>query len=146
LAHIEIGLDAREIRSDIKVVLRMFDPDLARRVETGIGIQTAFSTSALAAPIFTSAAMGLDVKHSCYIGDTMLNISALGIRPVSRLIGKLVGQLEEGMDLSVVCVEDQNCVDYHPGEGEEIKSGDKLFFLMPLVTLEKLQRMNRGEE
>lgn len=145
LTNVDIGLDAREIRPGIKVVLRMFDPDLARRVETGFGIHTAFSTSALAAPIFASAAMRMDVKHSFYIGDTLLNISELVVGPESSLIGKTVGQIEAEMDLSVVCFEDQSCVDYHPGEGKEIQPGNKLLFLVPLGTLERLQQMNRGE-
>ena len=145
LTNVDIGLDALEIRPDIKVVLRMFDPDLARRVETGFGIKTAFSTSALAAPIFASAAMRMNAKHSFYIGDTLLNISELLVGPESSLIGKTAGQLEAEMDLSVVCYEDQNCVDYHPGEGKEIQPGNKLLFLVPLGTSERLQQMNRGE-
>ena len=47
--NLDIALQARELNPGIKVVLRMFDPDLARRVESGFGIHTAFSTSALAA-------------------------------------------------------------------------------------------------
>lgn len=51
LTNLDVALDARELNPTIKVVLRMFDPDLARRIEKGFGIHTALSTSALAAPI-----------------------------------------------------------------------------------------------
>jgi len=87
LTNMDIALDARELNPGIKVVMRMFDADLARRVEKGFGIHTAFSTSALAAPIFAAAAMRVDVKHSFYLNDTLLNLSEVVIRPGSRLIG-----------------------------------------------------------
>jgi hypothetical protein len=38
LANLEIALDAREINPDLKVVMRMFDVELARKVEKGFGI------------------------------------------------------------------------------------------------------------
>ena len=38
LHNLDITLEARELCSGIKVVMRMFDPDLARRVEKGFGI------------------------------------------------------------------------------------------------------------
>ena len=43
--------------------MRMFDPELARRVEKGFGIHTAFSVSALAAPIFAAASMRVERKN-----------------------------------------------------------------------------------
>ncbi len=60
LANLEIALDAREINPGIKVVMRMFDVEFARKVEKGFGIHTAFSCSALTAPIFAAAAMRLE--------------------------------------------------------------------------------------
>ena len=87
LTNLEISLDARELNPDIKVVMRMFDADLAKRVEKGFGIHTAFRSSALAAPIFAAAAMRVDVKHSFYVGDQLQNLSEVVISPESQLIG-----------------------------------------------------------
>ena len=74
LTNLDIALDARELNPDIKVVMRMFDPDLARRIERGFGIHTAYSVSALAAPVFAAAAMRDDIKASFYAGETLLNV------------------------------------------------------------------------
>ena len=79
LANLDIALDAREINPNIKVVLRMFDGELARRVEKGFGIHTAYSGSALAAPIFATAALRLNIKHSFYVGETLLHLSEIEI-------------------------------------------------------------------
>ena len=65
LTNIETGLAVRESLGDrwdvVPVVLRVFDRDLARMMERNFGFRHVRSTSALAAPWFVGAALGLDV-------------------------------------------------------------------------------------
>jgi Trk K+ transport system NAD-binding subunit len=142
LSNLDIALDAREINPDIKVVMRMFDPDLARRVEKGFDIHTAFSTSALAAPIFASAAMRVNVKSSFYVGDTLLNLSELRVQPGSPLVGWSVKKLEAEMDLSVVCYQGQDCADLHPQPDLLLQGGDQILVIAELETLRRLSDIN----
>ncbi|TET52770.1 MAG: potassium transporter TrkA, partial [Anaerolineales bacterium] len=74
LTNLDIALDARELNPAIKVVLRMFDDQLAERVRRGFSIRTAFSTSALAAPVFAAAATRAQIDHSLYVDDVLLNV------------------------------------------------------------------------
>lgn len=69
LANIEIALDARRLRPDLPVVLRLFDQMLARQLETSLEIRRAFGTSSLAAPSFTAAALGDAILASLPVGD-----------------------------------------------------------------------------
>lgn len=142
LTNLDISLDARELNPNIKVVMRMFDPDLARRVQKGFGIHTAFSTSALAAPIFAAAAMRVSVKHSFYVGDVLLNLSELVVAPDSRLIGWTLQKLEGELDLSVVCFEMASCPNLNPDPTLRLKAGDKLLVLATLDTLFRLKELN----
>lgn len=145
LANLDIALDARELNPSIKVVMRLFDPDLARRVEKGFGIHTAFSTSALAAPIFAAAAMRVKVRHSFYVGDTLLNISEVTVSPDSQLIGWPVEKLEAELDLSVVCYQGEDCVDLHPGPELRLNAGDEILVLASLDALQRLSDLNRDQ-
>ncbi len=145
LANLDIALDARELNPDIKIVMRLFDPDLARRVEKGFGIHTAFSTSALAAPIFAAAAMRVNVKHSFYVGDTLLNLSQVVIEPGSQLIGWPVKRLEAELDLSVVCYQGGGITDLHPSPELCLNIGHELLVLASLETLRRLNDLNRGQ-
>ncbi len=140
LSNLDIALDARERNPSIKVVMRMFDTDLAGRVERGFDIHTAFSTSALAAPIFAAAAMRVDVKNSFYVGDTLLNLGEVIIRSDSSLIGWSVERLERELDLSVVCFQCGGAADLHPNPDQRLGAGDKL---LVLATLETLREVNR---
>jgi voltage-gated potassium channel len=142
LTNLDIALDARELNPDVKVVMRLFDPDLARRVEKGFGIHTAFSTSALAAPIFATASMRVNVKTSFYVQDTLLNVSALTIRPGSALSGYKVRQLEEALDLSVICYTQGGNSILHPDSDLSLQAGADILVLATLDVLTRLEDMN----
>ncbi|HML39753.1 MAG TPA: NAD-binding protein [Bellilinea sp.] len=142
LTNLDIALDARDIKPDIKVVLRMFDPDLARRVEKGFGIHTALSTSANAAPVFAASALDLNVKSSFYAGDKLLNLSELVIQPRSLLRDWTVERLEREMDLNVVSYTDGDLVDLHPMPERVLTQGVQILVLTTLETLRQLHTMN----
>jgi len=142
LTNLDIALDARDINPDIKVVMRMFDNDLARRVENGFGIHTAFSTSALAAPIFAAAALRLNVRHSFYVGDDLLNLGELIIAPQSPLVGWNVKKLTAEFDLSVVFYQSGHEADMHADPGRVLHAGDKILLLASVNTLCQVNELN----
>lgn len=73
LANIEIALDALRLNPSIRVVVRLFDQNLAKRIEQNIGIHKALAMSLLSAPAFASAAVGEEVHGSFeYGGRTMI--------------------------------------------------------------------------
>jgi Trk K+ transport system NAD-binding subunit len=143
LTNLEIALDARELNPNIKVVMRMFDPELARRIENGFGIHTAFSTSALSAPIFATAAMRVNVKHSFYVGEQLLNLSELTILPDSQLIGWSVEKLEGELGLSFVSYKDSSTDKLHPDPDLEMQAGAKILVIASLETLYRLNELNQ---
>lgn len=143
LANLDIALDARELNPGVKVVMRMFDPELAQRIEKGFGIHTAFSVSALAAPTIAAASMRFNVKSSFYVGDTLLNISEVAIVPGSTIDGWTIQHLESEMDISVVGYYENGAACLHPAPGVRLRSGDKILALATLEALHKLQKTNR---
>lgn len=138
LANLDIALDARELNPDIKVVLRLFDPDLARRVEKGFGIHTAFSVSALAAPVIAAASMRVPVMSSFYLGDRLLHISELDIPHGSRLEGWTVGKLEEEFNLSVVSAGRDGDPQMHPASGTPLEAGSRILVIASMESLDRL--------
>jgi voltage-gated potassium channel len=142
LTNLDIALDAREINPDIRVVMRMFDADFAKRIEKGFGIHYAFSTSAVSAPIYASAAMREDIQHSFYVGDNLLHISQLKIQPESKLRGWTIGRLEEDLDLSVICHEKDGCAYLHPENDLTLSVGEGILVLANLETLRILNELN----
>ena len=143
LTNLDIALDAREINPNAKIVLRMFDPDLAQRVEKGFGIHTAFSVSALAAPTFAAASMRVNVRSSFHVGDQLLNISEITVHPGAAIENWSIEKLEHSLDLSVVSYIGAGITHLHPESGLILPAGCQLLVLATLETLQKLDSLNQ---
>ncbi|HET9227727.1 MAG TPA: NAD(P)-binding protein [Thermoanaerobaculia bacterium] len=92
LVNIEVALDARRIRPEMPVVIRLFDQGLARQLEGTFDLQRALGMSALAAPSFAAAALGEAV------------LGAFSIQGTPFVVGKGSGDglipLEDGLVLA----------------------------------------------
>jgi voltage-gated potassium channel len=145
LANLAIALEARELKSDIRVVMRMFDGELARKVEKGFDIHAAFSTSALAAPALAAAATQTQITHSFYIDDMLLNVSEIKVQPASRLVGRSLAELEAELDFSVILYKGCEGIDLHPDPQIRLCSDDKIVVFASLDVLNRLSQMNRAQ-
>ena len=68
--NLGVGLTAKELNPDIRVVLSIFDADFARKVGTIAEIDAALSAPVLAAPSFVGAALFETAVASFVLGDT----------------------------------------------------------------------------
>jgi Trk K+ transport system NAD-binding subunit len=135
LANLDIALDAREMHPDIKVVLRMFDDNLANKVEKGFGIHTAFSVSGLAAPAFAAAATRAHIDYSFYVGGTLLHASQINIEADSPLLGLALETAERKFNMTVVMHQTGGELHLHPTSNEVVKEHDTLVVFATLETL-----------
>ena len=91
LTNIETGLAIRESLGErweeVPVVLRVFDRDLARLMEQSFGFRHVRSTSALAAPWFVGAALGLDVLSTFYVDQQPFLVGRVTDCPTGRTAG-----------------------------------------------------------
>ena len=51
MANLEVALDARRLNPKIRILMRMFDQQIASKIKDAFAIDHAFSSAALAAPI-----------------------------------------------------------------------------------------------
>ncbi len=143
LTNLDIALDARELNPDIKIVMRMFDAELAKKIERGFGIHTAFSVSALAAPAFAAAATRANVSYSFYMDDVLLNVSQVTIEHGSPLVGKTLAQIERELDLTIVQYKSATRMDLHPDPNIVIEGNDCIAVFAELGTLGQLNTLAR---
>ena len=92
LANLEIALDARRIKSDIRVVLRMFDQNMADKVAEGFAIKLAMSPSATSAPSFTMPAVDPSITQSFVVDDQLVVMQRWDCREGGPLSGRAVGR------------------------------------------------------
>jgi Trk K+ transport system NAD-binding subunit len=107
LVNLSAALNARAVRPDLRVVVRLFDPDFAVRVQGGFGIRFTRSVSHLAAPAFAAAAIGSEVVATVPVGDRRLVLFArLRVPAGSALEGRRVAELHDPGRLRVLAVAD----------------------------------------
>ncbi len=140
LSNLAIALDARTINPNIKVVMRMFDGELAQKVRKGFDIHTAFSTSALAAPVFAAAATRAQIDHSFYVDDVLMNVARTIIRPGSALAGQTIAQIEKEFDISVILYQGTDRWDMHPDPNIILRPDDQLVVFASLEALARLHQ------
>ena len=142
LTNLDIALDARELNPGIKVVLRMFDAQLADKVRRGFGIRTAFSTSALAAPIFAAAATRTQIDYSFYVDDALLNVARTVIQAGSPLEGHTIAQVEKELDITIILHRGSESLDLHPAPDVTLHAGDCLVVFASLDALAGVREMS----
>lgn len=96
--NLEASLNARQIKPELRVVMRLFDDDFAATVyrtlrDTYPAAQTrSRSVSALAAPAFAGAMMGRQVLGAISVGRRVLVFAAVDVRGNPLLEGRTVEQ------------------------------------------------------
>jgi len=142
LTNLAIALEARELNPDIKVVLRMFDAQLAEKVRHGFGIHTAFSTSALAAPVFAAAATRAQIDHSFYVDDVLMNVARATVQHGSALEGRTIAEVEKELDISVILYKGLEGIEMHPLPEVMLHAGDCVVIFASLGNLARVRKMS----
>lgn len=125
LANLEAALNARALNDHIRIVLRMFDQTLADKVRAGFGLETAFSTSALAAPAFATAAVDPRVVGSFYVGDDLMLNLRLTVREGTSLAAMTTRDLERKGGVSVLAHHAASGArTLHPSDAVPLAPGD----------------------
>ncbi|MEO8286373.1 MAG: NAD-binding protein [Chloroflexota bacterium] len=95
-ANLQTALIARRLNPRLRVVLRVFDPDLASRVEHSLEIQISRSPAALTAPALVAAAVGGHVIATVQVADQVVFVTHTTVEAGSEADGNSVACLEEG--------------------------------------------------
>ncbi|MBK9120469.1 MAG: potassium channel protein [Phycisphaerales bacterium] len=127
LANLEIALDARRIQPGIRVVLRMFDQNMADKIRGGFNLQVAMSQSAMSAPAFVMAALESSIVSSTVIGQELVVIQRWRAHAGGPLAGHNVAELMRTYGVVVVERSAPGSTPHiMPGPDTVIAAGDQL--------------------
>jgi len=145
LANLEIALDARNLRPGMRVVVRMFDQQIAQKIAKGFDIKLIFSTAAIAAPSFAAATVDRTLINSFYIDDKQLQTVKLLIGARSPLIGKPLRILSENRELSILSHRRHNreAVLFPPPD-TLLQENDKVAVLAQAFVIERIHQLNQS--
>lgn len=143
LANLEIAMDVREVRDDIHVVMRLFDQALARKVRGALGVDVSVSTSALAAPLFASAALDRSVVGTHRVGDALMVVAEQEVHAAGQLVGATVAGLLRDLKLSVLALRTgEGPWELQPAPDTRLRAGDRVQLLVHSAELHRMHALN----
>lgn len=126
IANLEVALNARMANPEVRVVLRLFDPNFAARVERVLGLHPSRSLTALAAPAFALAAVGRQVLATVPVGQHRLLIAAAPVVAGSPAAGGTVAALERQVEGRVLLLGAGDRRQWRPAGDTPLVAGQEL--------------------
>jgi len=150
LTNIETALAVREYLGErwltVPVILRVFDRALGRTVEHHFDFRHVRSTSALAAPRFVGAALGLDMLGSFTIGRQPFVVGRLSVAPGRGLDGLAMQDLSARTRVVAIQRAAKDRLEHPPRRDTRFAPGDQAYLVGPYEELLRvLRREHEGE-
>jgi Trk K+ transport system NAD-binding subunit len=144
LTNLEAGLLVRREFPDVRVVLRMYDEQLARQARDLIPGAAVLSTAALAGPAFAAAALGPRVRGTVEHAGRLYVVTEVLIQPETPGDGGTVETLESGGRIRVLGVDRAGSVRWRPALDTGLAAGDTVIAVAAPGGLDDLLRLVRG--
>jgi len=146
LANLEMALDARKLNPDIRVVLRMFDQELAAKLRESLDMELTFSTSELAAPLFATSSSDRSIANSFYVDDQVLVIAKLEVNPDSQLIGCELREIGSIQHAFILSLQHDSETMLFPSAQTVLAPGDRITVQTTPECLKQIHRLNQDPE
>lgn len=144
-ANIETGLAVQDKLGarapDVPVVMRVFERRLGRTLETRFGFHQVRSVSALSAPWFVAAALGLEVIDTFSIDQVAFMAGRLRVRADGGLVGAAMADLP--IQARVVAIDRGGELSHSLSSHTELLAGDDVVIVGPPEQLVSLMMRNR---
>jgi Trk K+ transport system NAD-binding subunit len=146
IVNLETALQARAIRGDdLRIVLRLFDDDLAKRVSETLGNVVSRSVSYLAAPAFAVAMLEHKVLRTIAVGRHVLVMADVRVEPGSDLAGRPLADLERDRLSRVLALAEHGTprFSWAPRRDRRLVAGDRVIVLATRAGLSTFLAGNR---
>lgn len=104
VVNLEAALQGRALKPGLKVVLRLFESDLAERIQRTFNIAITRSVSSIAAPAFAAALMEREVIATIPVGRRVLLVADVPVAAGSPLAGAEVGEANNDQECRVIAM------------------------------------------
>jgi Trk K+ transport system NAD-binding subunit len=147
IVNLETALHARALADTPRVVVRLYDEDLALRVQQTISNTISRSVSYLAAPVFAAAILDHQVLRTIAVGRHVLVIADVPVGNGAELTGRPIGDIHDRGALRVIALRRASGgeLDWAPRQDYRLAARDRIFVLATRAGLSTvLQRADSG--
>ena len=104
IVNLETALNARALREDVRIVLRLTDDDLAERLQKSTGNTISRSVPYLAAPAFAAAMLEHQVLRTIAVGRHVLLIADVRVADQAGLAGSPLRDFEDDAQARILAL------------------------------------------
>jgi Trk K+ transport system NAD-binding subunit len=104
VTNLQVSLHGRRLHPELRTVLRLFDGDLAERVQRTFEIGASRSVSSLAAPAFAAAMVERQLIGTIAVGRRVLLIAEIPVTAGSELVGRRLDDVNESGEARVLAL------------------------------------------
>jgi Trk K+ transport system NAD-binding subunit len=126
MANIEVAIDSRRLNPKIRVVMRLFEQTIARKISGAFIVDAAFSASSLSAPMVAAMALETRTVHALMINGTRYVSAEVTIAEGSALLGQTISQVEAAHPCRILAITREGHSQSPPPLTELLKKGDVL--------------------
>lgn len=131
MTNLETALQARSLRDDLRLVVSLYDDDLAQRVQRTVGNIVSRSVSYMAAPAFAAAMLEHQVLRTISAGRHVLLIADARVEEGASIAGQALADLERNGLARVLAVHVRGtpALDWAPHRGYLLAPGDRVILV-----------------
>jgi Trk K+ transport system NAD-binding subunit len=128
MVNLETALQARALREDLRLVVSLYDDDLAQRVQRTVGNIVSRSVSYMAAPAFAAAMLEHQVLRTIAVGRHVLLIADIRVEPGAGIAGRTLADLEADGLARILALQARGTLgaDWTPHRGYLLAPGDRM--------------------
>ncbi len=140
IVNLETALHARALAEQPRIVVRLYDDDLAERVQRTIDTTISRSVSYLAAPAFAAAMLEHHVLRTIAVGRHVPLIADVLIGRGAEVVGQLAEEVHRTGEVRVIALSRRAAdgVDWSPPRGYRLEPQDRLFVLASRAGLSRV--------
>jgi Trk K+ transport system NAD-binding subunit len=140
IVNLETALHARALADEPRIVVRLYDDDLAERVQKTISNTISRSVSYLAAPAFAAAMLEHRVLRTIAVGRHVLLIADVAIGEGAEMAGQMVDEVNQTREVRVIALRRRGAdgIDWFPSQDYRLAAQDRLFVLASRAGLSRV--------
>jgi len=135
LVNFKIATKAKELNPHIRTIIRAFDQDFVQKVTKIFEVDSAISTSAIAAPAFVAASYENGILQTLRSKKTGTDLHLFEINLIGKFDAVTVEFLEREYNCTVLAINKET----HPEYDDRIEPDSKLLILGDIDALRKIK-------
>jgi Trk K+ transport system NAD-binding subunit len=145
LVNIEAAFHVRELNERARIILRLFEDEIADKIQASFHLRAVLSRSALAAQAFAYAAIGMEILEVFKLEQLTYFLARVSLAPASRLIGDTLHKVTRDRHVTMICLQRQGRLIVEPDPACVLRDHDTLFVFGMLNRLASFIQEAKGE-